>query len=242
MDTIIRSRLSTAVLTVAAILLPVGGAIAQGGMMDGGSMGTGHWYGSGGVWLPALAIVVVGAVLFAVLRRQAVRLATSSRRYQNTLINSTLKEKNPMKTPIFFATVITCALVVPVASAQDAAAPAKPAMSMPMDAHMSQMHTNMTLMQSQMDTIRATTNPLARQKLMQAHMQTMQDSTAMMRSMDKPMSMDGGQGGGMAMGGDKGKPGDKGMMGGDMMKHHQMMEERMGMMQTMMDRCCSTSR
>lgn len=70
MDTIIRSRLSTAVLTVAAMLLPVGAAIAQGGMMDGGRMGSGHWYGSAGVWLPALAIVVVGAVLFAVLRRK----------------------------------------------------------------------------------------------------------------------------------------------------------------------------
>jgi len=118
-----------------------------------------------------------------------------------------------MKTPMLVAAVITCALVVPVvASAQDTAAPAKPAMSMPMDAHMSQMHTNMTLMQSQMDTIRATTNPQERQKLMQTHMQTMQESMAMMRDMSKPMTM-----------------------GGDMMKHHQMMQERMGMMQTMMD-------
>ena len=140
-----------------------------------------------------------------------------------------------MKTPIFFAAIITCALVVPVASAQDTAAPAKPTMSMPMDATMSQMHTNMTLMQSQMDTIRATTNPKERQKLMQTHMQTMQESMAMMHNMGKPMMMDHDQGGGMAMSGDKGKPGDKGMMGGDMMKHHQMMEERMGMMQTMMD-------
>jgi len=141
-----------------------------------------------------------------------------------------------MKTPILVAAVIACALVVPVvASAQDTAAPAKPAMSMPMDARMSQMHTNMTLMQSQMDTIRATTNPQERQTLMQTHMQTMQESMAMMRDMSKPMTMDGGQGGGMAMSGDKGKTGDNGMMGGDMMKHHQMMQERMGMMQTMMD-------
>ena len=140
-----------------------------------------------------------------------------------------------LKTSILVAAFVTCALVAPLASAQDQAAPAKPAMSMPMDAQMSQMHTNMTLMQSQMDTIHATTNPKERQKLMQAHMQTMQDSMAMMRSMSKPMPMDGSQGGGMAMGADKGKPSDKGMMGGDMMKHHQMMEERMGMMQTMME-------
>jgi hypothetical protein len=140
-----------------------------------------------------------------------------------------------MKTSLLVTAVATCALVVPMASAQDTAAPARPATSMPMDARMSQMHTNMTLMQSQMDTIHATTNPKERQKLMQAHMQTMQESMAMMRSMSKPMTMDGGHGGGMAMGGDKGKPGDKGMMGGDMMKHHQMMMERMDMMQTMME-------
>ena len=140
-----------------------------------------------------------------------------------------------MKTSILAAAVVTCALVTPMASAQDTAAPAKPAMSMPMDAQMSQMHTYMTLMQSQMDTIHATTNPKERQKLMQSHMQTMQESMAMMRSMSKPTPMGGGQGGGMAMGGDKGQPGDKGMMGGDMMKRHQMMEERMGMIQTMME-------
>jgi len=139
-----------------------------------------------------------------------------------------------MKTSILTAALVTCVLAVPMASAQDKAAPVKPAMSMPMDAHMSQMHTNMTLMQSQMDKIHATTNPNERQKLMQAHMQAMQESMAMMESMSKPMTMDASQSGGMAMGGDKGKQGDKGMMGGDMMKHHQMMQERMGMMTTMM--------
>lgn len=140
-----------------------------------------------------------------------------------------------MKTSILVAAVVTCVLAVPMASAQDKAAPVKPAMSMPMDAQMSQMQTNMTLMQTQMDRIHATTDPKERQKLMQAHMQTMQDSMAMMRSMSKPMTMDGSQPGGMAMDSDKGKPGDKGMMGGDMMKHHQVTEDRMGMMQTMME-------
>ena len=70
MNTITKSRLSIAVLAVATMLLPVSAAIAQGGMMDGGTMGNGHWYGTGGVWLPVLVIVVVGAVLFAVLRRK----------------------------------------------------------------------------------------------------------------------------------------------------------------------------
>lgn len=70
MDTITSSRLSTAVLIITAMLLPIDAAIAQGGMMDGGTMGNEHWYGTGGVWLPVLAIVVVSAVLFAVLRRK----------------------------------------------------------------------------------------------------------------------------------------------------------------------------
>lgn len=70
MDTITSSRLSTAVLIITAMLLPIDAAIAQGAMMDGGTMGNEHWYGTGGVWLPVLAIVVVGAALFAVLRRK----------------------------------------------------------------------------------------------------------------------------------------------------------------------------
>ena len=52
------------------MLMPVGAAMAQGTMMGGGEMGTAHWYGSSGAWLPLFAIVVVGAVLFAVLRRK----------------------------------------------------------------------------------------------------------------------------------------------------------------------------
>jgi len=154
-----------------------------------------------------------------------------------------------MKTSLLFIAVTACTLSsIPLASAQDTATPAKPAMSMEMDAQMSQMQTNMTKMQSQMTKIHATSDPKERQKLMQAHMQTMQESTAMMRTMDKPMRMAGGQGTGMAMGGDKSTPGQQGMMGGDMstpgqqgmmggdmMQRHQMMERRMGMMQMMMD-------
>jgi hypothetical protein len=121
-----------------------------------------------------------------------------------------------------------------MASAQDKTAPARPAMNMQMDAQMSEMQANMKDMQAQMEKIRVTTSPKERQKLMQAHMLTMQESVAMMESMSKPMMMDGGQPGGMAKGGVKGKPADKGMMGGDMMQHHHMMQERMGMMTMMM--------
>ncbi len=70
MGTTIKSRLSTAFLIVVAILVPVGGAMADATPMNGGMMGNGHWYGTSGVWLPVLAIVVVGAVLFALLRRR----------------------------------------------------------------------------------------------------------------------------------------------------------------------------
>ena len=145
-----------------------------------------------------------------------------------------------MKTSRLLVAVAVCALSsVPLASAQDSAATAKPAMSMEMDAQMVQMHDKTTQMQSEMDAIRAATDPKERQKLMQAHMQTMQDSMATMRSMSKAMTADS-HGGGMAMGGSKempakGAPADMGMMSGNMMQRHQMMERRMEMLQTMID-------
>jgi hypothetical protein len=70
MHTMTDSRVSNALLVVAAMLLPVGATMAQGTMMGGGEMGAGHWYGSSGAWLSVFAIAVVGAVLFAVLRRK----------------------------------------------------------------------------------------------------------------------------------------------------------------------------
>lgn len=70
MNTTLASRLSTALIAVVATLLPVGGAMADRTAMNGGMMGNGNWYGTGAVWLPVLAIVIVGAVLFAVLRRK----------------------------------------------------------------------------------------------------------------------------------------------------------------------------
>jgi hypothetical protein len=70
MDSTNKPRFSNTLLIAATSSLPVGAAMAQGGPTGGEMTGNGHWYGTGGVWLPVLAIVVVGAVLFAVLRRK----------------------------------------------------------------------------------------------------------------------------------------------------------------------------
>ena len=88
----------------------------------------------------------------------------------------------------------------------------------------------MKAMQAQMDNIRKTSDPKERQKLMQAHMQAMQENMKMMHGMVGPMMMGGNQQGGMMMGAKK-----DGMMDGDMMKRHEMMEKRVDMMQMMMD-------
>lgn len=64
-------RVLVRTLGVASLMLmPVSGAMADSTSMNGGMMGNGNWYGTGGVWLPALLIVVLGAVLYAVLRRK----------------------------------------------------------------------------------------------------------------------------------------------------------------------------
>ena len=81
-----------------------------------------------------------------------------------------------------------------------------------------------------MDKIRKTTDPKERQKLMQEHMQAMQENMKMMRGMGGPMMTGGGEHGSMMMGSKK-----DGMTEGDMMKRHGMMENRMDMMQMMME-------
>lgn len=134
-----------------------------------------------------------------------------------------------MKTSILTAAIAACVLSVPIASAQDKAAPDKPAMGMDMGQQMSQMQRSMTAMQAQMDRIRTTTDPKERRELMRAHMQAMQDTMHAMGGMGGPMMMGGGQAGGMPMG--DGKP----MAGGDRPQRHQMMESRMSMMQGMME-------
>lgn len=134
-----------------------------------------------------------------------------------------------MKTTILIAAIAAGALSVPIASAQEKAVPEPPAVAMDMGQQMSRMQQNMTAMQAQMQQIRATTDPKERHKLLQAHMQAMQDNMTAMSGMGGPMMMAGRPPGGMAMG--DSKP----MAGGDMMQRHQMMENRMGMMQMMME-------
>jgi hypothetical protein len=125
-----------------------------------------------------------------------------------------------MKNTLVLSTIAACALAAPVASAQDKHAHDKPAASVGNDNYRSQMQEKMKAMQAQMDTIRTVTDPAVRQRLIQEHMQAMQENMKAMR----------GMGGGMMMGGKK-----DGMKDGGMMKHHAMMENRMEMMQMMME-------
>ena len=90
---------------------------------------------------------------------------------------------------------------------------------------------NMNKMQQQMDKIRATKDPKARQKLMEEHMQTMQQTMKMMRGAGGAAASGQGEHGGMGKGGQKG-----GMAAGDDMKARQdTMEKRMDMMMMMME-------
>ena len=125
-----------------------------------------------------------------------------------------------MKTSILLAAILSAALSVPIASAQETSTPAKPAMSMEMNKQMPQMQENMKKMQQQMEKIRATSDPKERQKLMQEHMQSMQENMKAMHGMGGPMMMADKKGG---------------MTEGDMMKRHEMMEKRVDMMQMMME-------
>ena len=129
-------------------------------------------------------------------------------------------------------------------------APGAPAMAgggMPM------MQEHMQKMQAQMEEIHKTSDPDKRDKLIQSHMDSMNEMMKKMQGMHsgKPMmggpgmmggSKDGMMGGPGMMGGSKnGMTGGPGMMGGskggmmEMMNRQQMMGRRMDMMQMMMD-------
>ena len=127
-----------------------------------------------------------------------------------------------MKTSMLAAAIVACALSAPVMSAQEPAAPAKPAMGMDMDKQMSQMQENMKTMEQQMEKLRTTTDPQERQKLMQEHMQTRQKNMTAMRGMGGPT---------MGMMGGKGGP----MMNMDPKQREDFLQRRIDMMQMMME-------
>jgi lipopolysaccharide export LptBFGC system permease protein LptF len=55
---------------VSLLLMPVSDAMADWTTMSGGMMGNGSWHGTGGAWLPALIVIVLGVVLFVALRKK----------------------------------------------------------------------------------------------------------------------------------------------------------------------------
>lgn len=145
--------------------------------------------------------------------------------------------KTTMKTSIAAAAIVAFALSAPIVSAQemltsakpDMPAPAKPAMNMDMESHMSQMQEKMKAMQAQMDGIHSTTDANERQTLMHEHMLAMQENMKAMQAMSGPMMKGGGEPGGVMFG-----PIKSDMAGGGTMKHHEMIEKRMDMMQMML--------
>ncbi|MFZ5555117.1 MAG: hypothetical protein ACOZDY_00110 [Pseudomonadota bacterium] len=158
-----------------------------------------------------------------------------------------------MKKMILTAALSAVAFTAMPVLAQPAAAPDKGAQAKPQppnvqefDKQMAQVQENMKKMHEQMDKIRQTQDPQARQKLLQDHWATMQNNMQMMHGMWGP---GGGMGccmGGPGMGPGMMKDGQMmgwGHMGGyyskltpEQMKQRQyMMDQYMGMQQMMMD-------
>lgn len=140
-----------------------------------------------------------------------------------------------MKISALISATLAGALLVPVTFAQVAPPSASPPMNMEMEKskEMPQMQDNIKKMQEQMDKIAKTTNAKERQTLMQEHMQTMQENMKTMRSMGGPAM----KGGGMGMGMDPSQAAPKagGIAGGDVNARQEMMENRMDMMQMMIE-------
>jgi hypothetical protein len=61
-----KTVLVIAFIVAAALLLLFGGGMGTGTMMGGGMMGSASVGGIGWMWLPALLVVILGVVLFAV--------------------------------------------------------------------------------------------------------------------------------------------------------------------------------
>lgn len=133
-----------------------------------------------------------------------------------------------MKSSILVPAIIASVLLAPVVSAQEEAAPVKPATNIGLEDRIFQLQENMEEMQRQLERLQVTTDPKERRKLMQEHIQTMQESMNTMHGMGgPPMGCD--QRVEMAMGRHEDEVPD------DMMKHHEMMEKRMIMLRMLMD-------
>jgi len=146
-----------------------------------------------------------------------------------------------MKRHALFATLMLSALAMQPVLAVDAHHPDQKAgaAAPTADQTIQKMQANTKRMQSQLEQMAKSKDPAQRQKLLQEHMQTMQENMMAGKSMmggmmDCPMMKDGMMGGGMGMGMMGGK-GGMGTSGGDdmMAKRMEMMEKRMDMMQMM---------
>ncbi len=136
--------------------------------------------------------------------------------------------KTIMKTSILVPAIIASVLLAPVASANEETVSAEPATNMSLEEQISQLQGNMKQMEQQLEKFRTTTDPKERRKLLQEHIQTMQESMNTMHGMGgPPMGCD--QRVEMAKGRHKDEVPD------DMMKHHEMMEKRMDMLQMLID-------
>jgi len=142
-----------------------------------------------------------------------------------------------MKRHALFAALMLSALAMQPVFADDAHHPDQKvdAAAPTADQTIQSMQANTRQMQSQLEQIARSKDPNQRQKLMQAHLQTMQENMMLGKSMmggmmDCPMMKDGMMGGGMGM------QGGMGMSGGDdmMAKRMEMMEKRMDMIQMKM--------
>ena len=142
-----------------------------------------------------------------------------------------------MKRHALFATLMLSALAMQPVLAVDAHHPDQKAgaAAPTADQTIQKMQANTKRMQSQLEQMAKSKDPAQRQKLLQEHMQTMQENMMAGKSMmDCPMMKDGMMGGGMGMGMMGGK-GGMGTSGGDdmMARRMEMMEKRMDMMQMM---------
>ena len=82
-----------------------------------------------------------------------------------------------------FSEIITGAPPALIVSGQKRSAPAKRAMPIDMDKRMSKMKATIKRMQQQIKRFWAATDPKVRRKLMQVHVQTLQEGMKTMRSM-----------------------------------------------------------